>query len=71
MSRTFEILCHDCQVSLWIAQRSAGETRFRLYAGTEPIGRLRDFLFDHQNHRLEFGDDEPFAALDYKSLDPE
>lgn len=69
MSRTYEILCHDCKVSLWIGQGS-GEKAY-IYGTEQHKKQLRDFLFGHQNHRLEFGDDEAFSLLDYKSLDEE
>lgn len=69
MSRTYEILCHDCKVRLWIGQ-GWPETRQYIYKTDEYITRLEQFLFGHQNHRLEFGDDEPFSMLDdYTRLD--
>jgi hypothetical protein len=71
MARTYEILCHDCKVSLWVGQKGAGQPdeRAYLYTSAEHLSALRDFLFGHQNHRLEFGDDEAFSVLDYASLD--
>jgi len=69
MSRTYELLCHDCRCSLWIGQGS-GDGAY-IYGDEGHRKALRDFLFSHQNHKLEFGDDEPFSALDYKSLDPD
>jgi len=69
MSRTYELLCHDCRVSLWIGQGRDESA----YIYTDDLHRqaLRDFLFGHQNHRLEFGDDEPFSILEYTSVDPD
>lgn len=69
MSRTYELLCHDCRVSLWIGQGSGD--RAYIYGDDPHKKALRDFLFGHQNHKLEFGDDEPFSMLDYRSLDPD
>ena len=69
MSRTYELLCHECRVSIWIGQRNAGSDRPYIYTTANELEKLRTFLFGHQNHRLEFGDDEPFSFLDYKSLD--
>lgn len=69
MSRTYRILCHECRVSLWIGQGS-GERAY-IYGDDLYKKALRDFLYGHQNHRLEFGDDEPFSLLDYESVDPD
>ena len=69
MSRTYEILCHDCKTKLWIGQGS-GEKAY-IYGTDAHRKQLRDFLFGHQNHRLEFGDDEEFHCKydDYTRLD--
>lgn len=71
MSRTYEILCHDCKVRLWIGQ-GRPETRQYIYKAEPEFTRFEQFLFAHQNHRLEFGDDEPFSLLDgYTRIDGE
>lgn len=67
MSRTYDIACHDCKVKLWIGQGS-GDSAY-LYTTQEHLKAMRDFLFFHQRHELEFGDDEPMALDDYKALD--
>lgn len=78
MSHTYELLCTDCRVSLWIAQgwvrsgdclekiRESG----RLYSMPEHLIALRDFLFSHMGHTLGFVDTEdvPYDILD-KELD--
>ena len=66
MARTHEIACHDCRVRLWIGQGS-GEKAY-IYSTPTHLKQLRDFLFGHQRHRLEFGDDEQLALDDYTSL---
>ncbi|HEX3560383.1 MAG TPA: hypothetical protein VHU19_14340 [Pyrinomonadaceae bacterium] len=66
MARTYEIACHDCKVRLWIGQGS-GEKAY-IYSTDRHIKQLRDFLFNHQYHRLEFGDDERLALDDYMEL---
>ena len=67
MSRTYEIVCHDCKVKLWIGQGNEGKEY--IYWTDKDRQVLRDFFFSHQNHRLEFGDSEPFSMLDYVPLD--
>lgn len=66
MSRTFDIACHDCRVKLWIGQ--AAEGKQYIYQTERDHKRLTDFLYTHQRHRLEFGDDEHMALDDYKSI---
>ena len=56
MSRTFEIVCHDCEIALWVGQGNPG--REYIYKTPEALQAMQDFLFIHQRHRLEFGDDE-------------
>jgi len=56
MSRTYEIVCHDCRVHLWFGQGWPG--RNRMYRTDEFLDLLESFLFDHQHHRIESGDDE-------------
>lgn len=69
MSRTYEIVCHDCKVSLGMGQGS-GDKAY-IYGTDEDRTAQRDFFFDHQRHRLEFGDDEQYSLLDYHVLDKE
>jgi len=69
MSRTYEIICHDCKQRIWIGQGS-GDKAY-IYRTEKETKNLSDFLFGHQNHRLEFGDDEPFSTLEYKLIDDE
>ncbi len=58
MSRTYELICHECQQALWVGQGNPGCEY--IYTTPEHLQALKDFLFAHRNHRLEFGDDEPF-----------
>jgi hypothetical protein len=67
MSRTYAIVCRECKVSLWIGQGSGDQAY--IYGTDEHRLALRDFLFCHQRHHLEFGDDEQMEIDDYTSLD--
>jgi len=67
MSRTYEIVCHECRVRLWIGQGWPPD-RVRIYKGGERLDWLEEFLFAHQRHRIEFGDDEPLGCQDYSPL---
>lgn len=58
MSRTFELICHDCKTALWVGQGNEG--REYIYSTPEAVTALKDFLFAHQRHKLEFGDDEAY-----------
>ena len=74
MSRTYEIVCHDCKEHLWIGQSqwTPEGRRLRLYTTDERIQHLASFLDRHQFHRLEFGDDEPLdIPEDYTNANPE
>ena len=56
MSVCFNINCHDCKQSLWIAQ---GHGCF--YRGDEKVMiDLGEFLFTHRGHKLSFDDDNQF-----------
>ena len=56
MSVTYNINCHNCETSLWIAQ---GGSAF--YSGEkETMDALGRFLFEHQGHKLSFDDDNKF-----------
>lgn len=70
MARTYEIACHDCKHKLWIGQGRQTGGKY-LYKTPEALLKLESFLFSHQQHRIEFGDDERLALDDYKDLDPE
>lgn len=69
MSRTYDIACHDCRVTLWIGQGS-GDNAY-IYSTVDHLKEQRDFFFAHQRHRLEFGDDEVMGLDDYRRLDSE
>lgn len=61
MSRTYNIVCHDCKQTLWIGQ-GWPEKRQYIYKTEEQWKLLERFLFNHQCHRLEFGDWEHLQA---------
>lgn len=66
MSRTYDIVCRDCEAKLWIGQGWPPE-RVYLYTAAEPhITDLTRFLFKHERHRLEFLDSEELAATTIK-----
>jgi len=47
MSKTYDLVCHNCRESLWIAQS------IRKLSTTEKhLKRLSEFLFKHQQHNL-------------------
>lgn len=74
MSRTYEIICHDCKISLWIGQGHPRQdpndhTDQYLYTTDDAIANLNAFMFGHMNHVLEFGDDEWFSGLGYKDME--
>jgi hypothetical protein len=64
MGQTFQIMCSDCRVSLWVAQDHAARPRaFRIYGGNQAFPEagaedryspLAEFLFMHQRHTLGF-----------------
>lgn len=65
MSQTYDIACMQCREALWIAQSGIGG--MTLYSG-EPktMEHLREFLFRHSGHHLEFRDSQHFD--DFKQL---
>lgn len=77
MSRTYDIACKDCNVGLWIGQgwepRPGEEDKRHLYTTEKASKALRDFLFEHLGHHLEFNDDEILegASIDYKEISEE
>lgn len=76
MSRTYEIACHDCKLTLWLGQGpTSGEVvGAYIYKTEDDLRRLQDFLFCHMHHRLEFGDAEAIDGADllgeYESIYP-
>lgn len=67
MSRTYQLVCHDCKVRLWIGQ--GNPNREYIYTTEEALRLLQDFFFGHQRHRIEFGDDEFMGLWNYHRLD--
>jgi len=63
MSRTYSIVCHDCRKRLWAGQ-GWPKTKPYIYKDEKYIKALEDFLFNHQQHKLEFGDDEYLNGID-------
>jgi hypothetical protein len=60
MSATYSIACKDCKKSLWV-----GQSPRTLYSGEpDTMEALKEFLFDHMNHNLEFGRDEHISRED-------
>ena len=66
MSRTYEVVCHDCQVSLWCGQGSQG--KFHLYFDGDHGKQLTEFLHKHIGHRLQLLDSEVASMLDYEEI---
>lgn len=56
MSVTYEIVCHTCKQKYWAGQS------LHIY-DKEKLGL---FLHDHQNHKLEFTDDQNEDIYDYQ-----
>jgi hypothetical protein len=52
MSTTYELICMQCKVSLWIAQSSCGHGH--LYTNADAAKTHYDFLREHLNHELRF-----------------
>jgi hypothetical protein len=68
MSRTCNLACHDCQVTLWVGQMH--HDAWRIYGGKpEFAANLTAFLNAHESHRLEFGDSEQFDF--YEDVTPD
>jgi len=62
MSVCYNINCHDCNESLWIAQ---GRSCF-YYGEKDTMKALGEFLFKHQNHKLSFNSDNQYE--DYQEF---
>lgn len=60
MGSTYNIVCDDCQQTLWIGQRGAGSTQPRIYTTEPHLQALNAFLIVHENHHLMFGFDDNF-----------
>jgi hypothetical protein len=67
MSRTYEMMCHDCRQTMWIGQ---GRSAKHLYLYIGSIEKLALYLESHMGHRLEFNDSER-CDHDYKSIGEE
>ena len=66
MSKTYDLVCHTCKESLWIAQSNE-----QLYTTETHLKNLSEFLFNHQQHSLEFGEDEKLDCCDYMTVGKE
>ena len=70
MSRTFSLGCHKCEVEIWIGQGNDGRSQNKpdyryIYTSDSHLTSLRDFLYEHLGHPIEFYDDE---GSEYKRL---
>lgn len=53
MSVEYDLVCEDCKETVWVAQD--GLSGYTFYSGEPDTMRaLGEFLYKHQNHRLEF-----------------
>lgn len=64
MSRTYNLVCHDCKTTLWISQ-SCG-SKHRIYTTREDSEKLASYLQSHLEHKLQYIDSEESCMLDYK-----
>jgi hypothetical protein len=81
MAETYELICDQCRVRVWIGQDTSSMRPgvFYLYGGgwAVPDGPTRifspaaKFLLDHQGHPLRFfsANAMPYGAEDYAKLD--
>lgn len=60
MSRTYDLVCLRCKKALWIAQGlPEGEESKVFYSGDlKTMPALKTFLFSHEEHELQFINDE-------------
>lgn len=67
MGKTYELICHECKSSLWVGQKAFGATddRAYIYSTDTHLKDLRDFLFSHRRHRLEFGESQELGVFTY------
>lgn len=63
MSVCYNINCHKCHEQLWVGQRN------RIYTTDKAIESLRQFLFKHKDHDLQFNDDNSY--FDYAEFNAE
>jgi len=61
MSQTYDLVCMDCDESIWISQSNYHDkdgVNLNLYSGdSEVMEGLRRFLWKHMGHKLWFGDE--------------
>ena len=71
MSRTYSLLCHDCEKSLWMGQGhpERPESLYIYYGREHQRLDLQGFLFGHLGHRLSFEDDEGWCDYDRVDTD--
>jgi hypothetical protein len=66
MSVTYDLVCRDCAKGIWIGQGAY------IYTTDDHLKTLKEFLFAHEFHHLEFGDDDRLQnKADYKTLNLE
>ena len=62
MSRTYDLVCEDCNEGIWVGQKSSTGVAF--YSGcVEVMSQLGRFMFKHEDHELRFMDGESDKAL--------
>ncbi len=59
MSTYYDIACKDCKEKHWIASRSAGSTKPRLFRDYD-LDKFNEFLIDHEEHHLSFVSEDNF-----------
>lgn len=69
MSRTYDIVCHDCKVRLWAGQGNEGKEY--IYKTDKALVNLETFFYSHERHKIEFGDSEHLDVRGYENLDPD
>jgi hypothetical protein len=67
MSRTYDVVCKQCRVTLWIGQHSARLGRMYVYNGEHHLDQLAEFLQAHLDHPLTASSSETYA--EYRSVD--
>ncbi len=66
MSVCFNINCHDCQESLWVAQEGlSGSTFYR--GDKDTMKSLGEFFFEHRGHALSFDGEDKFEHYKEKT----
>lgn len=73
MSRTYEIGCDKCKVTLWIGQATVSGENPYIYKTPDALEAVQKFLFEHRTHPLRFLDEHEAQAEngfdEYVSLD--